>query len=369
MRALPLLPVLLGLSSLLLSSTREGLAQPGPGVPGGEPPDSSVARQASWVPAPGPWRSYEHLSVQDRRGVFWFLEIDRRPLGQLLTERGNIEVSSPRLRVRRQSGPDTIQVGVIVAVDNRDLALLPPGAAEESAVPSDLAEDPWGRWPNLCQISFFDTTATLDIDGNSIPEVALRRFCSCSARACSGLAFLELGLAGPRLIDPSTLVRDVHLGEVLVEDLSPSDTPGRPVLKVLPDYLEACRYLSLVGIRGKVACQTCCLFPVYLRVDDSGSYAPSYDPLVQSVVLQRTTHELNELSAVDPLHPLSAEEEGRIARVAAFFYLTGAGAETPSIVRKAFADRQRDYRFVGLLNRIDRFFRPHAATERRVSDH
>jgi hypothetical protein len=262
------------------------------------------------------------------------------------------------VRIYQIGSPETTLVAVLLPLDNRTVGLFPPGSPEESAVPSRLTEDTLDRWPNPCAISLLDPSGTLDLDADGFSEVSLRRFCSCGGTGCSGVLFLELVPERPRILDPSLLVTSVRLGRIVVEGTDSSGDSGRPNLRVLPDYLEDCRFIAAIGVRGASECPSCCRFPVLLRPTQDGGYEPFYDPQRQIRLLGRAENDLGYVAAGEPGESLRSYEQAQIARAAAFFFLTGAGSETGKTVLEGLGPRGRGYQVEDLMNRLSRFFLP-----------
>jgi hypothetical protein len=243
-------------------------------------------------------------------------------------------------------------------VDNTAVALFPPGSEEESPIPSELGENGTDRWPNLCSLSLLDVTGALDIDADSMPEVALRRFCSCTATGCSGIVLLELVPEGPALLDPTRLVEEIYLGDATLDDVESGPDPARPLLRVSLAYLEDCRFIAAAGIRGAGDCPGCCYFPVRLRPVEGGGYETYYDRETQQKLLNRARVDLSRVAARSFTEPLAPYEKVFVARAASFFYLTGAGAEARSVVLEGLGPRDIDFRIQELVVQLDRFFRP-----------
>ncbi len=320
-------------------------------------PAPQIARRAEWILAPGPWTVTETVVVPGRAGAAWRVRTSVRPLGYLAGERGEVMVELPRVEFQRVTGrDDTVTVAVALPVDNRDMGIFPPGSPEESAVPSEPGEDPFGRWPNACGISILDATGALDPDGDGSPEIALRRFCSCTAPACAGIVLVSLRPRGPVILDPASLVPDIRLGRVVLEEILPDSDAARPIFRIAPDLLEECRMIAALAIPGKNECAECCRFPVLLRAAAGGSYEPYYDRHRQSAWLERAKNDVAFAAAGDPARPLRSVEQAQVARAAAFFYLTGSGAATRKVIADGLGVRARDFRSQELLRRIERYF-------------
>lgn len=326
------------------------------GIDGLIPPDSAASFPTAWIPAPGDWEAIEGSLVRTERHGTWRIGISSRRLGMIIGGRADQDVTFPRVEFRRLDGDDTSTVAVIIPTGNREISILSPRDPRLDAVPLELIEDPLGRWPNVCNLSILDATGSLDLDRDGIPEIALRRFCSCPASACAGLEIVELSASGPEIIDPSALSRRVSLGRVTLLELIPGSDPARPILRVAPDYLEECRFVSLLAIRGSNDCPGCCRFPVLLRVAEDGGYEPYYDAHSHGRWLQRAKDDLNFVAAQDPGEPLRSLAEAQLCRAAAFFYLTGSGPETRRVVEDALGARARQFRVQDLLRRLDGMF-------------
>jgi hypothetical protein len=300
----------------------------------------------------------EGAEISGPRGTTWRLEVGSRRIGTLGGDDNEVEVRTPRVRINRVDGPETLAVAVLLPDGNTAVALFPPGTDRESSVPSELGRDGIDRWPNLCSISLLDVTGTLDIDADSIPEVALRRFCSCSPVGCSGIELLELDPDGPSLLDLASLVDEIYLADVTLDRIDAGEDPSRPLLRVSLAYLEDCRFIAAAGIRGASDCPGCCYFPVHLRPVDGGGYETYYDRKTQQQLLNRAQVDLSRVAQRSFTEPLAPYEKVYIARAASFFYLTGSGAETRSIVVEGLVPREIDFRIQEIVVQIDRFFRP-----------
>ena len=339
-----------------------GLALSGSPARGENPQDRQPVRPppapATWTAAPGKWVEMESAEITDPHGTVWRVEVAGRRIGTLSGETREVEVRTPRVRIRQVADAETLAVAVLLPIDNTAVAIFPPGSKQESFVPSELGEDRIARWPNLCNISLLDVTGDLDIDADGVPEVALRRFCSCSAEGCSGITLLELDPDGPDLLDPASLVDEIYLGDLTLDHIEAGEYPSRPLLRVSLAYLEDCRFIAAAGIRGASDCPGCCYFPVLLRPVDGGSYETYYDRAMQQKLLGRARVDLSRVAARSFTEPLAPYEKTYIARAASFFYLTGTGAETRSVVLEGLGPREIDFRIQELAVRIDRFFRP-----------
>ena len=340
-----------------------GCALPVPLAASQEEPDRSrgpvppPARRAEWTQSPGPWEPLESSIIRAGSGTRWKLTVGRRVLGTLQSGRTDVPVYLPRMQVKRIAHRDTSTVAVLLPTDNRDVALFPPGSPEESAIPSEPTQDAWGRWPNPCGFSLLDATGHLDLDHDGVPEAAIRRFCACPASACSGIIFVELNDKGPTLLDPASLVREPRLGRLVVERMDASGDSSRPVLAVAPDFLEGCRFIAMLGVRGEAECPDCCRIPVLLRALSGGGYEVFSDRAEHSRWLQKAEDDLSYVASGNPGEPLHANEEARIARAAAVLYLTGSGAQTHQIISQAIEkDRGPDFRLEILLRRLDELF-------------
>jgi hypothetical protein len=219
-----------------------------------------------------------------------------------------------------------------------------------------MGRDDLGRWPNVCRISILDARGAIDLDRDGVTEIALRRFCSCPGPACAGVLLVELNDDSPALFDPASLVADVDLGKIVLEKILPGDDPATPILQVAPEILEECRLVAILGIRGSSDCSGCCRFPVFLRSRTGGTYEPFYDAKTQSGWLKRAKDDIAAVAAGDAARPLLSIEEAEVARAAAFFYLTGAGAQTRGMLSDGLGVRARGFRTQELLRRIEKMF-------------
>ena len=324
----------------------------------GRKPVPPRAAPTAWIPAPGIWEETERADVPDRRGTVWRLDAASRPIGKLSGPGGEVEVRFPRVRIRRIAGAETLAVGVLLPIDNRSVALFAPESGRDTMSESELVDDGLGRWPNLCNISLLDATGELDVDADGAPEVALRRFCSCPAMDCSGIVLLELRAEGPELLDPASLVDGLYLGHVTVERIDAGEEPSRPILRVSPTYLEDCRFIAAAGIAGAADCAGCCSFSVFLRPIQGGAYEPYYDRESQSKLLERSRYDLSYVAAGNSEEPLAPFEKTQVARAASFFFLTGTGAETRSLILQGLGPRAINHHVQELAVQLDRFFRP-----------
>jgi hypothetical protein len=343
-------PCILWLLALLVPT------MPALGQEASPPGDPSTVRHSGWEPSPGPWRITERASVPARDGTSWELVVSERPLGTIPGDRAEIRILQPRVVVRRISGRDTTSVAVLLPTDNRALGVFPAASPEQTRVPAEMRDDGIARWPNLCRVSILDASGSLDPNGDGFPEVALRRFCSCPETSCSGIVLLTLKPPSPEILDPSSLVAGVRIGDAALVEILPGDDPAAPGFVLAPDLLEECRFVALLGIRGNNECSGCCRFPVLLRRAEGGSYEVYYDRTRQSGWLGRAKDDIAAVAAGDADRPLQSIEEAQIARAAAFFYLTGSGEQTRRTVSDGLGVRSRDFRAQDLLRRLDELF-------------
>jgi hypothetical protein len=331
------------------------LALPARGQPY-RPADSPADPSGGWKPSSGPWRVAERASLVSRDGVSWQIVVSERAIGTIPAGRSETKILLPRVVFRRIRSSDTTTVAVLLPTGNRDVGIYSPGSGEESATPSRMGVDDLGRWPNACKISILDAGGAIDLDRDGVSEIALRRFCSCSVPACAGILLVELDEDRPTLLDPASLVTDVALGRVVLEKILPGDDPATPVLQVAPEMLEECRLVAILGIRGSNDCPDCCRFPVFLRPRTPGAYEPYYDAETQSGWLKRAKDDIAAVAAGDAGRPLLSIEEAEMVRAAAFFYFTGAGAQTRGMISEGLGVRARDFRAQELLRRIEETF-------------
>ncbi len=90
----------------------------------------------------------------------------------------------------------------------------------------------------------------------------------------------------------------------------------------------------------------------------TGGYETYYDRETQQKLLNRPRVDLSRVAARNFTEPLAPYEKVFIARAASFFYLTGTGAETRSVVLGGVGPREIDFRIQELVVQVDRFFRP-----------
>ncbi len=323
-----------------------------------EPPYVAPQRRADWIPSPGPWEPLENVVLVDPEGETWRIASERRLLGGLRDRPVDLPVYLPRIVFERIHGGDTSAVAVLLPSDNGSVRIFPPDDPEISGVPSAPGEDTWGRWPNPCSFSIIDATGKLDLDADGRIEVAIGRMCSCPSVACSGTVFVTLGPDGASILDPADLVHDVRLGRVSVREMIATTDSSRPVLRVDPEVLDQCRFITLAGVRGHNDCAGCCSFPVMLRPIVGGEYETYYDSQRQKVWKDKSNEYVTFVISGDPLSPPSSEEEAKLAQAAAFFYLTGSGGNSHGELNIALGDRARDFHLQEVLNRLDRVFLP-----------
>jgi len=315
-------------------------------------------REATWLPSPGVWERIESAVLRDAQGDEWRISVERRLLGGLRNRAVDEPVYFPRAIFERIHGKDTIAIAVLLPTDNADVAIFPPNDPEVSAVPSQAAEDTWGRWPNPCSFTIVDATGRLDIDSGGRTEVAIGRMCACPSIACSGIVFVRIGPDGASVLDPSRLVRDVAIGRISVREMIASSDSSRPVLSVEPEILDDCRFIALAGVRGRTDCKDCCTFPVLLRPTFGGEYQVFYDYTRQQAWKNKMNDLIGYVAAGDLQAPPTSDEEARLAQAAAFFYLTGSGSRTHQGVNDALGQRAHNFHLQEVLNRMDRIFLP-----------
>ncbi len=341
------------------SSAAGEASQPAPGAP-----DSARAlpRPAEWIPGPGSWRFQEQAAIPGGAGsaASWRIVIETRPLGTIRGEERETAVALPRARIQRVSGRDTTTLAVLLPTGNAEVALLPPKSPEVQAVPSEMAEDELGRWPNACRLSIRDGSGGLDLDDDGNPEVLLSRFCTCAGFGCSSLALIELNPVkegGPAILDPASLAYGVRLGKVLLQQVEANpEEPSRPTLDLAVDYLRDCRYIAEVGVTGEPDCGNCCQIPVRMRASSRGTYDPEFHRPIHQRLLDKVQEDLNYVASGDPEQPLRSEEKARIARAAAFFYLTGLGSATRTTIVSSLSKRTSQPDVQELLDRLEQFF-------------
>ena len=311
-----------------------------------------------WIADPRPWETTEAARIATATGTVWTLEVGIRSIGRLVTGEREVPVSFPRVTIARTEAGETRAAAVLLPTDNQGVALFPPGAPEELAVPDEAIDDGRGRWPNLCRFSLLDRSGDLDLDGDGDPEVSIRRFCSCAGEGCSGIVLIELGDDGPRLFRPESLVSRPRLGPVAVERIEPVPGQERPILHVLPDFLADCRFIAELGVEGESECERCCRIPVLLRPVPGAGYETYFDRVRQAAYLERAVNELRYVAAGDPDLPLQSYEAAQVARAAAFFALTGSHETFRSIVIERLGPRAGDGRVAELLDGLERLFLP-----------
>jgi hypothetical protein len=326
-------------------------------------PQVSPQRRADWIPSPGSWEPLESAIVGDAQGETWRIGSERRLLGGLRNRAVDLPVYLPRILFQRIHGGDTATVGILLPTDNGGVRVYPADDPEVSAVPSEATEDTWGRWPNPCSFTMLEVTGKLDLDADGRTDVAIGRMCSCPSVACSGTIFVTLGPDGASLLDPADLVKDVRLGRVSVREMIASGDSARPVLRVDPEVLDACRFIALAGVRGESGCANCCSFPVMLRPIFGGEYEPFYDSLRQKIWKSKSDEHVTFVASGDPLSPPTSEEEARLAQAAAFYYLTGTGRRSHEALNAALGQRARDFHIQDVLNRLDRVFLPDSTSK------
>jgi hypothetical protein len=252
-----------------------------------------------------------------------------------------------------------VEVRVLLVTGNDEASLLLPASSEQDAVPSDPTEDRYGTWPNACALTLLDATGALDLNENGEPEIAVRRFCSCADDACSEILLLELRRdADVVRIDPGDLVSDVVLGRARIREIVPDSIAARPRLIVAPEILEGCGFVAAAGVPGVNDCPECCRFPVLLAPGARGGYATAYDPALHKTWLERARKDVDFAAAGDPTRAPASAQLGQLGRAAAFFYLTGNGAQTRSTLLAGIGARGRDARIVSYLDRLEGIFMP-----------
>lgn len=321
-------------------------------------PIAPTARPDEWAPSPGQWQETQSAEIEDRQGTTWQVIVGTRLLGSLTGAGNDVPVHFPRLSIGRFAGSELKPIAVLLPIDSRDVELVPPDSPAISDVPEELAEDSIDRWPNPCSFTLLDVTGLLDLDADGSIEIAVRRFCSCPAVGCSEILLVELDPDGPNILYVSSLVRDVSLQRVTLDRIKVDADSSRPKLEVSVAYLEDCRFVTALGIRGAAGCLNCCQFPVLLRPVEDGQYETYYDRSVQRHNMRRAMEDMAEIAEKDMDAPLAPDEITQIARAASFFYLTGGSTASASVVLEGLGMREKNYRVNELVMRLDRFFSP-----------
>lgn len=324
----------------------------------------SPCAASEYLPDAGPWRTVERARVQASGGPVWLVRSEARQLGLLAGEHAAVPATLPRVRLDRIAGLDTVRTAVLLAHGNGGAVLLPPGTPAESDVPTSGAADAHGAWPNACAMALHDTTGALDVNGNGDPEIAVRRFCSCPARACTEILLVELRRAGEAaLVEPRDLVAGVTIGEARIRAIEPRGDAARPRIVVEPVRLEGCDFIGETGLAGANDCPDCCLFPVLLEpLPSGGGYGPVYDEEIQRPWLDRARRDVDIAAAGDPASAPSVLQLGQLGRAAAFFYLTGNGRETRALLLAGMRDRWNDPAVTAYLEKLERIFLPRTAS-------
>jgi hypothetical protein len=296
----------------------------------------------------------ERRTLHVAQGHDWLIESGRRRLGNLTGGRTVVEVDLPRIVIGIVAVGETTLVRILLPDGNRDVVLRPAGGDDGSGVPSESTEDAYGRWPNPCSFTLLDATGDLDLDADGTAEIAIRRLCSCAPVPCSGIVFIELDPTGPELLDLPSIIGNVDVGSITVREIESGKDPARPILEIAPDLLDGCRFIALAGVRGASECADCCLFPVLARPATEG-YEVFYDPDQQKELLMQAQKDVGYVAAGDP-GPLRSLEEAQVARAASFYYLTGLGPKTRSLLSEALGARAREDRVRQLLGILDDVF-------------
>jgi hypothetical protein len=307
--------------------------------------------------APGPlqWTSEETREFDTGTGHRWRLTMEKARTGTIHSEPER-PVEQTRLRIEEKTRRGTKVLAWLQHLNNTDIELLLPGDPRLAEAGTAL-DDSLRPWPNSCYLTFYDTRRPTDLDDNGRFELVVRRFAAVPDAEGSGLLLLQADSHGmPHLLPLASLVEIVRFEQGNLTGIEWPAKESRPVLYAEYLPLANCRFLNLLGLRGRSECGNCCEFPIVLRSLSPGRYRPSYVRDLHYSTFETIKQELGDIEQGPAEAPLRSSEEASLCRAAAFFYLTGTGAGTREALEKVLRKRADLLPVRMLLARLDRFF-------------
>ncbi len=322
------------------------------------PPEGAVREALTTAPE---WHAISSTIQTIDPSHRWLLLVEECVPGYVMVEGERRPLRQTRIKITLPEGRPAHAgkvLGYVMHLNNTQCALLAPDDPRVNEPPK-LIEDNLTPWPNTCGVEVLSTEHPIDLDRDNRQEVVLKRYATIGARAGRGLMLLEGNEAGePRIASLNDIVRGIRADELQLSSLSWIGKDQEPTLFVEHLGLEECRFLAELGIRGERACSDCCQITIVLQRATDLFYYPNYVRDQQSGQLDRLRSDLKEVSIGDPATALNSEQEASLARAAAFFYLTGAGARSRSQLLEMLGARATQFRPQLLLDRLERYFTP-----------
>ncbi|MBK8232264.1 MAG: hypothetical protein IPK72_17180 [Candidatus Eisenbacteria bacterium] len=322
-------------------------------------PPGDARREA----APGPltWKSiHTTVHVIDPR-VRWQIAVEECSPGTLIAFDQRRPLRQTRLRISRAEGRGAkagATLGLLMHLDNLEVALLPPDDPRVTAAPTVQA-DSLNPWPNTCGLEVRELEHPIDLDLDGRQEVIVKRYATIAGRAASGLLVLAADQGGrPVLLPLPSIVRGLRSESLQLQDLHWNRKDLQPTLVCDHLGLVGCGFLNEVGIRGEAQCEDCCQVTILLQRATDLFYHPNYVRDRQLGQLDRLRSDLKEIAIGDPAQALTSYQEASLARAAAFLYLTGAGPRARETLITALGPRAATFRPRLLLDRLERYFTP-----------
>lgn len=309
------------------------------------------------APAPLVWKvmgSWTFSCAPDR---IWFLTQEKTITGYVVEGAIRRPIEQTRIAFSAPAGDRVRTLAWLQHVSDTEVALLRPGDPRATN-PAPALDDSLTPWPNPCGLSFdADPDRPIDLNHNGRPEAVFEQFAAIAGPEAANLVLVEADSLGfPRLVAPVGLVGTIRFDQGVFTSITwPKDSPG-PEIQARLLTLYRCRFLALLGLRGRNECDTCCETPIYLHADPQGILQPVYRYDDQKLFIQRQQDDLLLMTEGIPGQPPSTAQLAALARAASFYYLTGTGRLTRRQLEQQLGAEGRDYHFQLLLAKLDRFF-------------
>lgn len=319
------------------------------------PPAEDVQRSAQEGPIR--WAPIERSVVMISPTTRWIVIEEEATPGVARSGQSTRDIRQTRIRIAVETEYGEADVAVVQHLGNQQIEVFDPEDERLFRTPR-VSQNPDDPWPNTCGISFHDTQRPIDLNLDGRNEIALRFYATVPDEGASGLALIEETPEGTaRLLPANEVIGTIRAPEAVLSEIfwDPRSRSPLLVIKYLP--LEDCRFLAQLQIRGELDCRNCCRMPVILSQQADGLYHPGYISDRQKPFLERLQRDIAVVSAgKEKDEDLSSAEKASLARMAAFFYLTGTGRSTRTELGRALGPRGDRYKVRLFVDELESYF-------------